>query len=89
MEKYIERCIKQYLSKWYNLQKNFISLQSYDIFISMVESLVMLVIAHREYYLQFPFYHGNMELKHWSIYLEFHEKYFLILIFMSFLKYNK
>lgn len=64
---YIERCSTQYSTKWYNLQKSFISIQSYDIFISMVESLIMLVIAHREYYSQFPLLpweHGTEALEH-------------------------
>ena len=47
---YIKRCSIQYSAKWYSLQKSFISIQSYDIFISIAESLIMLVIAHREYY---------------------------------------
>ena len=49
-KKYIEHYSIQYSTKWYNLQKSFISIQSYDIFISMVESLIMLIIAHHEYY---------------------------------------
>ncbi|RIB25476.1 hypothetical protein C2G38_1956345 [Gigaspora rosea] len=66
-KKYIECCIIKYSTKWYNLQKSFISSQSFDIFISMVESLVMLVIAHREYYSQFPLLpweHGTEALEH-------------------------
>jgi hypothetical protein len=64
---YIERSSSQYSMKWYSLQKSFISIQSYDIFISMVESLVMLIIAHREYYSQFPLFpweHGTEALEH-------------------------
>ena len=64
---YIECCSIQYSTKWYNLQKSFISIQSYDIFISMVESLIMLVIAHHEYYSQFPLLpweHGTEALEH-------------------------
>lgn len=38
---YIECCSIQYSTKWYSLQKSFISIQSYDIFVSMAESLVM------------------------------------------------
>ena len=47
---YIERCSIQYSTKWYNLQKSFISIQSYDIFISIIESLVMLIIVYHKYY---------------------------------------
>ncbi len=55
-KKYIKHCNIQYLIKWYNLQKSFISIQNYDIFISMIKFLVMLIIAHYEYYSRFPLF---------------------------------
>ncbi|CAJ0767631.1 10340_t:CDS:2, partial [Entrophospora sp. SA101] len=64
---YVECCSIHYSKKWYSLQKSFISIQSYDIFISMAESLIMLIIAHREYYSLFPLFpweHGTEGLEH-------------------------
>ncbi|GBB91541.1 hypothetical protein RclHR1_01890015 [Rhizophagus clarus] len=37
-ENYIECCSIQYSTKWYSLQKNFISIQSYDIFIRIIDT---------------------------------------------------
>ena len=64
---YIQRCGTIHSSKWYNMQRSIISIQSFEIFISMAESLVMLIMVHREYYPNYPLFlweHGTEALEH-------------------------
>ena len=47
--------------------RSFISLQSYNIFTSLAETLVLLIIAHRDYYTDYPLLpweHGTEALEH-------------------------
>jgi len=47
--------------------RSFISLQSYNIFTSLAESLVLLIIAHRDCYSDYPLLpweHGTEALEH-------------------------
>src|ERR1044071_5951958 len=52
------------------MQCSIISTQSFEIFISMAESLVMLILVHREYYPSYPSYplflweHGTEALEY-------------------------
>ncbi|CAB4439121.1 unnamed protein product [Rhizophagus irregularis] len=64
---YIQRCGMIHSSKWYNMQHSIISMQSFKIFISIAESLIMLIIVHREYYPHYPLFlweHGTEALEH-------------------------
>jgi hypothetical protein len=64
---YIKRCGIAHSSKWYNLQRSIISIQSFEIFISMAESLIMLILVHRDYYPKYPLFlweHGTEALEH-------------------------
>ncbi|GBC05191.1 hypothetical protein RclHR1_00610003 [Rhizophagus clarus] len=64
---YIQRCGSIHSSKWYNMQHSIISMQSFEIFISMAESLIMLIMIHREYYPHYPLFlweHGTEALEH-------------------------
>jgi len=64
---YIQRCGTIHSSKWYNMQRSIISIQSFEIFISMAESLVMLIMVHREYYSNYPLFlweYGTEALEH-------------------------
>ncbi|EXX73794.1 hypothetical protein RirG_057140 [Rhizophagus irregularis DAOM 197198w] len=50
-----------------SLNKNFLADQSFAIFISLAESMILLVISHREYYLNYPFLpwmHGSEACEH-------------------------
>ena len=50
-----------------SLRQNFLANQTFAIFTSLCESLVLLVKAHREYYPQIPFlpwYHGSESVEH-------------------------
>ncbi|PKK64327.1 hypothetical protein RhiirC2_787664 [Rhizophagus irregularis] len=53
---YIEQCAILHLAKWYNMNKSCISPQSFNIFCSLAESLVLLILAHRNYYSNYPFF---------------------------------
>ena len=46
------------------MQRSIISTQSFEIFISMAESLVMLIMVHREYYPLFLWEYGTEALEH-------------------------
>ena len=64
---YIQHCGEIHSTKWYNMQRSIISIQSYDIFISMAESLIMLVKIHRDFYSNYPLFlweHGTEALEH-------------------------
>ena len=61
----------EFLSQKYpdfiSLLQNFLANQTFAIFTSFCESLVLLIKAHREYYLQIPFlpwYHGSEPVEH-------------------------
>jgi hypothetical protein len=50
-----------------SLNKNFLADQSFAIFISLAESMILLVISHREYYSNYPFLpwmHGSEACEH-------------------------
>ncbi len=64
---YINKCAILHSAKWYNMNKSCISTQSFNIFCSLAESLVLLVLAHRDYYPKYPFFpweHGTEALEH-------------------------
>jgi hypothetical protein len=49
------------------MQRSIISIQSFGIFISMAESLVMLILVHRNYYSNYPLFlweHGTEAIEH-------------------------
>jgi hypothetical protein len=52
----IEQCVILHLVKWYNINKSCISSQSFNIFCNLAESLVLLILAHRNYYSNYPFF---------------------------------
>jgi hypothetical protein len=52
---YINQCIRQHSKQFFSAAKSFISSQSYDIFQSLSESMVLLILAHRDYFANFPF----------------------------------
>jgi hypothetical protein len=52
---YIESTSKLYNSM-FSIAKNFISSQSFKIFINLTKSLILLIISHREYYPSYPLY---------------------------------
>ncbi|RGB27320.1 hypothetical protein C1646_718899 [Rhizophagus diaphanus] len=47
---YIKRCSTIHSSKWYDMQRSIIFIRSFEIFISMAESLLILILVHRNYY---------------------------------------
>jgi hypothetical protein len=64
---FINKAHLEVLMKWYSYIQSFISLQSYNIFTSLAESLVLLIIAYRDYYsdyLLLPWEHSTEALKH-------------------------
>src|ERR1043165_8355632 len=64
---YIDQCAILHSTKWYNMNKSCISIQSFNIFCSLAESLVLLILAHRDYYSNYPFFpweHGTEALEH-------------------------
>ncbi|GBC50768.2 hypothetical protein GLOIN_2v1766724 [Rhizophagus irregularis DAOM 181602=DAOM 197198] len=64
---YIEQCAILHSAKWYNMNKSCISPQSFNIFCSLAESLVLLILAHRNYYSNYPFFlweYGTEALEH-------------------------
>jgi len=64
---YIKRCSTIHSTKWYNMQRSIISIQSFEIFISMAKSLIMLILVHRNYYSNYPLFfckHGIEALEH-------------------------
>jgi len=63
---YIENASKLYKSM-FSIAKNFISPQSFKIFINLAKSLILLIITHREYYSSYPLYpweHGTEAIEH-------------------------
>ena len=63
---YIENASKLYNSM-FSIAKNFISPQSFKIFINLAKSLILLIITHREYYSSYPLYpweHGTEAIEH-------------------------
>ncbi|CAB5365021.1 unnamed protein product [Rhizophagus irregularis] len=59
--------LESHSTKWYNMQRSIISIQSYDIFISMAESLIMLVKIYQDFYLDYPLFlweYGTEALEH-------------------------
>jgi hypothetical protein len=66
-KEYLERCSNLHSSKWYSFSRSCISLQSWKIFISLAESMVLLIIAYRNFYSNFPFFpweHGTEAIEH-------------------------
>lgn len=64
---YIDQCAILHSAKWYNISKSCISTQSFNIFCSLAESLVLLIISYRDYYSNHPFFpweHGTEALEH-------------------------
>jgi hypothetical protein len=58
------------------MQRSIISIQSYDIFISMAESLVMLVKIHQDFYPSYPLFlweYGTEVLEHIFNFYEFYK----------------
>lgn len=47
---HIKKTGKNTSNEWYSVAKSFISIQSYHIFKSLAESLVLLIISHHDYY---------------------------------------
>ncbi|GBB85928.1 hypothetical protein RclHR1_12370004 [Rhizophagus clarus] len=63
---YIESANQLYNSI-FSISKNFISPQSFKIFTSLVESLILLIISHCEFYSLYPLYpweHGTEAIEH-------------------------
>jgi len=66
-EEYIKKAASFHSHVWFSIQHSFVSLQSNHIFKSLAESLVLLVIAHRDFYSKFPLLpweHGTEALEH-------------------------
>ena len=64
---YIEKASEKTSKEWYSTTRSFISIQSYHIFKSLAESLVLLIISHRDYYEDYPLLpweHGTEALEH-------------------------
>jgi len=63
---YIENA-SQFYNSTFSIFKNFISSQSFRIFTSLAESLILLIISHREFYSSYPLYpweHGTEAIEH-------------------------
>src|SRR6266498_3456136 len=64
---YINQCSILHSTKLYNMNISCISTQSFNIFCSLAESLVLLILAHRDYYPNysfFPWEYGTEALEH-------------------------
>jgi hypothetical protein len=64
---HIEKTGENTSNEWYSVARSFISIQSYRIFKSLAESLVLLIISHRDYYEDYPLLpweHGTETLEH-------------------------
>ena len=64
---HIEKTSENTSNEWYLIARNFISIQSYRIFKSLSESLILLIISHRDYYEDYPLLpweHGTETLEH-------------------------
>ncbi|PKY35084.1 hypothetical protein RhiirB3_455442 [Rhizophagus irregularis] len=64
---FINKAHLEVSAKWYSYMRSFISLQSYNIFTSLTESLILLIIAHRDYCSNYPLLlweHGTEVLEH-------------------------
>ncbi|GES78083.1 hypothetical protein GLOIN_2v1766725 [Rhizophagus clarus] len=55
-KEYLIQCSNLHSDKWYSFSKSCISIQSWKIFISLAESIVLLIIVYRDYYSNFPFF---------------------------------
>jgi hypothetical protein len=53
---YLDQCSNFHSGKWYSFSKSCISIQSWKIFTSLAESMVLLIIAYRDFYTNFPFF---------------------------------
>ena len=65
-KEYITKMSEKY-SDFVSVSKNFLADQSFAIFTSLAESMVLLVKAHREYYSNYPFLpwmHGSEACEH-------------------------
>ncbi|CAH1769298.1 2901_t:CDS:2, partial [Entrophospora sp. SA101] len=54
-KEYLNNCANIYSQKWYSFNKSCISIQSWKTFGSLAEYMVLLVLAHRNYYSNCPF----------------------------------
>src|SRR6266498_2183664 len=64
---YIEQCAILHSAKWYSMNKSCISSQNFNIICSLAESLVLLILVHRDFYPSYPFFpweHGTEALEH-------------------------
>ena len=57
---YINQCAILHSAKWYNMNKSCISTQSFNIFCSLAESLVLLILAIEIIIQIIHFFPGNM-----------------------------
>lgn len=65
--KYIESASKLHSKSFFTLKNNYISMQSSQIFFSLAESLILLILSHRDHYPTYPLYtweHGTESLEH-------------------------
>ncbi|CAB4483672.1 unnamed protein product [Rhizophagus irregularis] len=53
-KEYLLQCNEIYQNKWYLISKTCISMQSFKIFTSLAESMLLLILAYRKYYSTFP-----------------------------------
>uniref|UniRef100_U9SP91 Uncharacterized protein n=1 Tax=Rhizophagus irregularis (strain DAOM 181602 / DAOM 197198 / MUCL 43194) TaxID=747089 RepID=U9SP91_RHIID len=66
-KEYLLQCNEIYQNKWYLISKTCISMQSFKIFTSLAESMLLLILAYRKYYLTFSFFsweHGTKAIEH-------------------------
>ncbi|CAJ0836624.1 19587_t:CDS:2 [Entrophospora sp. SA101] len=66
-KEYLNNCANIYSQKWYSFNKSCISIHSWKIFGSLAESMVLLVLAYRNYYSNYPFLlweHGTESIEH-------------------------
>ena len=64
---YLLQCNDIYPKKWYLISKTCISMQSFKIFTNLAESLLLLILAYRKFYSNFPFFpwkHDTEAIKH-------------------------
>ncbi|CAB4434860.1 unnamed protein product [Rhizophagus irregularis] len=58
--KYHIETLNNLYPSYVSISKNFLATQTFNIMISLVESLVLLIKIHRDYYKIFLYYYGNM-----------------------------
>ena len=66
-KEYLSQCHDIYQNKWYLISKTCISMQSFKIFTSLAESMLLIILAYRKYYSNFPFFpweHGTEAIEH-------------------------